>query len=600
MTETSSPLALINRLELPSPELSTLSFCNSSRAAAVNEWSKKLPVTQISASAALLYQAVREIVKLDTTPLNHFEILENIRPYVQQNIQSLSQQFLGQPLILPVSAMKTAIIAQALQRHMSISYCLVVKELLQSRPRGNFKNAEKQALGLALHRAVTGLGLQFMRSAQIYTQTPPNMWLELNTLYRVAEQLDTLKAPFQDPLLQHCPANTLEHAFMRIALLYCAHPNQLTQQEVKTVYELLDNWSRLANLLPSNKQLTTNDDNLFIIDLDCNAPPQHQADNKDSCAQHRKLNFSSLIKTIEKQREHSGDIAEIIEIPASTPDHLIDHLLKCWSQKTSRTSPRRPNRSRLEIAVGLSSIHFNLLGQVSFQHFIRNTEKMEKFASLNVADSSGDPWDNAFDSEGLGRSNFELGLNLDMNNPNSLKGNNSTTANPYPTYTVQVVDSSSDGYRLDWRGEIPAQVKAGELISLHQSGQDYRIGVIRWAKQHKEGAQIGVEIIAHSVKPCAAQQLMKVGDNNVYMHALLASASSHRDDFNRIITAIHPFKEKQKVNVKEDDQTYSAQLSQLELSTSCINLFSFRPQESAASASAKMTEKPSGDFQSDW
>ncbi len=576
--------SLITALELPDTNLNSLSFCKSSRVAALTSWVESLPVTQMNRTGTILYKAVPEIPRLNTSAGNRLEILEALRPCVQQTIQGLTKHFLEQPLLHSEAAMKTAIVAQALQRHLSVGYYQVVREITRARPGGNFKGAEKKTLATAVHRALSGLGLQFLRSSQIYTQPTARLWLEINTLYRIAESFELLKFPCLDPLLKTRSANSIEQAYFRITLLACARPNQLTPKEVRIVYDLTESWSTLVQLAPLSD--ATRD--LYGIDLGANSEPRYASELPEPrTPECRQLVLSHLLDTIAKQLDSDAEGQAIIELPASLPAHLLQHLLTTWGTKLERLNPRNQRQAELEVAIGLTNIHFHLAQQKSFSEFIRGAENSRYNFSLSDENGAGDPWDNAFDSEGLGRSHVELNLSLDMDAKAKDDANDQPGAAQSTIYPVQMLDFSSDGYRLDWRGEAPSQLKAGEIISVREPGsRDYRLGVIRWAKQHKHGTQLGILVLAHKIKAAAAQQLQKVGEDNVYMRAMLATESRHSDEYTRLITAAHPFRARNKVRIRDGNQTRSALLSELQFSSASVCIFDYRLQQTASDAVA--------------
>ncbi|MEL7400191.1 MAG: hypothetical protein AAFN68_06415, partial [Pseudomonadota bacterium] len=243
MTPDPTIQTLLQRFKLPARDRRTLTFCQDHRPAAVAEWASQLPATRISNTSVLLYKALPEVVRISTSPSHRLAMLESLRPYAQRCIQGLANNFLNQPLILPEGAMKTAVIAQALQKHMSNGYTVVVAELLQKGQEHKLSAQEDDELSLALHRAVTGLGLQYLRGSQLYTPSSPQLWQELNALYLVAEHKGFLGAAHKDQLLKTYQANTIEQSYIRTAMLACAGPNQMRQTDLLSLWDALESWA---------------------------------------------------------------------------------------------------------------------------------------------------------------------------------------------------------------------------------------------------------------------------------------------------------------------------------------------------------------------
>ncbi|MAZ88799.1 MAG: hypothetical protein CL693_14260 [Cellvibrionaceae bacterium] len=606
---TDSPLLeQINKLRLPPQEQTSLSFCDSNRASRVAAWAAQLPATQISHTSVLLYQALPEVARLDSAPGNRLEILEHLRPYVQQCIQGLAQSFLNQPLIMPPEAMKTAVIAQALQKHMSNGYSQTIADLLHKRPNGDLKPEEQQMMVHALHRAITGMGLQYYRNAQIYTQVSSQLWLELNTLYLIAEQLQLLQKSWTDPLLNKQTACTIEQCFQRVLLLACCRPNQLRQQEVSSVYDALESWSQFTSLTSCSESQR----NLFTLNLDSSFPPSYKSQWKEKTLppQLRELNFSPLLDSLDKQIEQGGADQNIIDIPASINQRLLSHLTISWGSEHQREQPRRISNGILEVAVGLTNVHFHLAQQLPFEQFMRQFGNQKRGLSSHfTADEmpgSEDPWADAFDAEKGHAPLTSFGASTLGQQTN--KGPTAKNEK-YPTHQVQMCDASPGGYCLDWRQKIPSQAKAGELIALREPRRhQWSLGVIRWVKQHKGTSQLGIQLIAQQARAVAAQQLQKTGADNVFMRAFLSDKAGGDLDRQALLTAAVPFQVQNKVNLNDAGNTSLAQLTHLEYSTSSLCLFRYRHLEDTKSATTPPVdalnspppELPKDEFSSDW
>ena len=607
---TDSPLLeLIEKLRLPPQEQTSLSFCDSNRASRVAAWASQLPATRITHTSVLLYQALPEVARLDTSPANRLEMLEHLRPYVQQCIQGLAQSFLDQPLILPADAMKTAVIAQALQKHMSNGYCQTIADLIHKRPSGEFKAEEQQLLIKALHRAITGLGLQYLRNAQIYTQVSSQLWLELNTLYRVAEHLQLLKKSCSDALLKQHRACSIEQSFQRALLLACSRPNQLRQQEVNYVYDALEDWSRVTSL----QSLNTDSKNLFCLDLDSSFPPSYKSQWQEEAQrpQHlRELDISPLLDLLKKFQQHGATDHDAISVPSTIGPRLLEHLSDCWGAERNRQQPRRISQAVVEVALGLTNVHFHLALQMTFEQFLREYGGGRQgidthFTSSNLS-GTDDPWAEAFDAEKGHAPPGTFGGAL-VGEERSRKP--TVKNDKYPTHQIQMCDASPGGFCLDWRHNVPTQAKAGELIAVREPRRlQWNLGVIRWVKQHKGTSQLGIQLIALQAKPVAAQQLQKTGDDNVFMRAFVSDRAGITLDGEAIITATVPFREQNKVKLNDQGQIATIQLSQLEYSSSSVNLFSYRQLESGADNSATSAGSgnntapppPEDEFSSDW
>lgn len=607
MNTASSLLELLTKLRLPRLEQNSLSFCDSSKASRVAAWAAQLPATQITHTSVLLYQALPEVTRLDTSPGNRLEMLEHLRPYVQQCIQGLAQSFLHQPLTMPNEAMKMAVIAQALQKHMSNGYCQVVAGIVHKRKDAELKTDESAQVTLSLHRAITGLGLQYLRNAQIYTQITSQLWLELNTLYLIAEQLQLLKKSVPDPLLKTQRSSAIEQSYQRVLLLACSRPNQLRQQEVNSVYDALEQWSKLTSLSP----IQDDSKNLFSLDLNAAFPPSYKSQWEENGDQSqsfmRELNFDDLLDNLHKHHSQADGGQGAIEIPSYINARLLNHLVSSWGCEHHREQPRRVANGVLEVTLGLTNVHFHLAHQLSFEKYMQEFARQKSgidshFGSSNLTGTE-DPWADAFDAE---KGHAEPGSLAVRNLPSQ----GPTVKNEkHPTYQVQMSDCSPRGFCLDWRQNVPVQAKAGELIAIREPRRhQWNLGVIRWVKQHKATSQLGIQLIAQQARAIAAQQLQKTGDDNVFMRAFISERAGEQLDQQAIVTATVPFQSQNKVNINDSGSPALIQLTDNRYATSSINLFSYRvlesntstPEEAPVNATSDLHSPPEDEFSSDW
>ncbi len=566
-----------------------LQFCNSTKAEVVSVWAENLPAIRIAQTSALLYQALPEINKLQTSADNRLAMLESLRPYVQQCIQGLTKSFLNKPLILPEGAMKTAVVALALQKHLNYGYILAaIPKLLKPEKSRNANN--NQQLALCLHRAITGLGLQLLRSYQLYTQAPAHLWLECHTLYLLAETTQLLKYKVSDQPHEEHPQTSIEQAYMQVLLLSCANANQLTQVDIEILYRALEDWSKLAHLTPATNHL-------FSVNLRSNIPPNYtkRFTNNDDDADIRGLNTSQLIYEVEQLR-NTGQSSQISRLPLMNT-HLLNHIIRVWGRTHERGNQRQPAQGNLDTLVGLSAIHYYLCNQQSFDTFVygqHQTRRAPEYRATTLS-SEDDPWAKTIDAEAISQA---WARKKQAEQPEPVD-----TISPYTIYQVERLDVSPGGYCLQWRNEIPSQVKAGELLALREpGGRCWSIAVVRWTKQHKGTSQIGVQLLAPQAEPYAAQVMSKTGANGEFMRALLLPELTKIKQPATLLTSGLPFNAQQKVNLRRDGNTSAAFLTECVFSTSAISQFNFRKLDTVTTT-ARPLDGPlslSDDFSTSW
>lgn len=544
-----SPGQILSGFKLTPPSLETLSFCASTRSSAVKVWAESVPATRISHTSVLLYKALPEICGLKTSAENRLEMLEALRPYVQQCIQGLAKDFLNQPLILPDGPMKTAVVAQAMQKHMTVGYCIVVQQMAEKAKKGKTSDGK---LELALHRAICGYSLMLMRGYQLYTTIPDDLWLELHNLYRIAEFWEITDIPVLDPLNKSVPNSTLFHSYVRSLLLACARPNQLRQVEVLICYNAIEDWAYLAKLSAVDDQ---NADNLYLVNLNADSPPAHKARFQGSPQDDiRELNISQMILSLQKQKENKDAEQAILPIADNLTPALLKHLIEAWSITHKRSFERSTSQDNIEVCVGISNIHFHTSNGVEFDDFLG----IETFEEIEIGGT--DPW----------ASSFGLTQEDDEDEDDS----------EHPIFSVRVSDTSPGGYCLEWRDQIPAQVKAGEVLGLREKGRHrWGLGVIRWVQQELRSTRLGVQLLAPKTVPYGASIELPSGEQGDYLKVLMLPELKVANQAATLLTAFAPFQEYTRLILNAHGDRFETQLTRRLFSTGSISQFTFRELE---------------------
>ncbi len=612
MTSAPAIQTLLDRLHTPPQDLAQLSFCKSSRESGVKAWLDALPLTQINFASMQFYRALPEIVRLQTQAETRLAMLELLRLPVLHSVQGLSQHFLNQPLILPETARKTATLAQALQKHLTNGYLISVRELCSQPPPHGEPLRKHQAL--AISRAMTGLGLLLVRGYQLYTPIASQVWTELHTLYLLAEQLDLLDSPVDDPLPHHRGIKTIEQAYIRLLLLACARPNQMRQDEVLISYQALEHLSALGKLSAYNPMRK---DNLFAVMLDSGQPPAYKSRlNLPGSHLVRELSTHAIAARLQElgKVENNAETPRLAAEQQLTPA-LCGHLIQAWNILAQRSFDRRPANGHLQVTVGLSNIHYHIAGRVPFTVFLnqmpgykQGEEKTGLFRKHGIQlkaqapNLDDDPWGNAHDVGGNPLAGADLPtLNIERSirqqEQQEYKGQ-------HPLHQVPLIDASPGGYCLEWQGEIPSQVKVGELLGIQEEGrQKWAIGVVRWVQQTQGATQMGIQVLSPQATPVGIALIHKTGGFSDYLRALQLPSLKAINQPASLITNAVSFREYNKVRLfygqspQHDGEVHqvSAQLTQRLFSTGSFSQFAFREL-----ASTTPTDKGSDDFDAVW
>lgn len=563
---------LVNRLLIPDQDLPRLSFCPSVKASSVFDWIHALPLTQAEQVSAIFYSALPELSRVKANWELRLSIAETVRTPLHHCMEGLSKRYLNQPLIMPEAAIKTATVAQALQKHLLNTYLVVIRDICV-----NTKDKEHH-LAMTIYRALTCVSYLLLRSYQLYLPPPDYLWKTAHSLFLIAEQSDVLEEPCVDPLLSPSHQNPLQ-AYIRILLLAGSRPNQLRQEEIQQVFSLLEQDSYRVKLLPLT---SAESDNSLITLAQSDMPPMFVSKAKQSgipLSNAYELDVTAIInhlKEISQTTEEGGD-------QKITPS-VIQHLQTAWKQQTQRGFARQVTRLNIDVIIGITNIHFYLAGELPFQVFLQQENslagKADAFVKRGIQlkqNQETDPWSDPFDIKG------DTGTKATTSVEHRIRQQAiDQYQGQHQIFSVPLIDKSAGGYGLEWQGDIPIQVKTGELLALKETNRpNWILGVIRWAHQIKGATQLGIQILSPKATPVGIALIHRSGGYTEYLRGLQLPELRAINQPTSLITNAVTFHESSKVKLFMPDQTGQASVSNIQLtkrifSTGVFNQFGYR------------------------
>lgn len=558
-------------LSIPEQTLVSLSFADPTPAG-FKAWVDNLPLANVGEISRQLYQAIIELNKLSIAPVLRSQLLEVMRPPIEYVCKELSKHFLNQSVVLPEKQQKIANLAQAIQIHLASGYKIV---LLESASNLNNEKQRKHFVQAA-HRLFSEYGQVILRSCQLYTATPKNIWLEMHRVYVFAESLDLLKYKVEDSQNKYQTETRLDQAYKRNLLLNCARPNQLRQSDIQVAFDVFELWSDFVDIAADLV-----DSSVFIVNMEQDSTPRYKSLMNNSSPHHYGFDTTDLVERIHEylnalddstpgneQRFHS----DALSIPKNVSDILLNHLNQAFGVLTKRSFKRITNEGALNLCVGLSASHYFSSGRIPFHTQMLQSNSNGKESDSNIFLTQAirkDAWSEAYDAGGR-QASTPSDAPISFSQPGS-----KDDGDAYPNYEVPLINTSPGGYCLQWQGEIPSNIQAGEILSIRENAkQPWRIAVIRWIRHIKQsGTQIGIELLAPNAKPCGVQLHHKTGDPSEYLRGLLLPEISAIGQAATLITPRLPFQSGHKVSIKFGDTEGKCQLEKRVSATGSFSQF---------------------------
>ena len=593
------------RLRLPEQDLKTLSL-GSEQPKKLEAWLEQLPLMNMGETSRQLYQYIQELNRLRLAPRARFELLEILRPVIQNLCRGLSKHYLNQALVLPEKARRVASLAQSLQGHMATGYKLVVARGLPSLGDKDMK----PVVVTSLHRAITALGETLLRCYQLYFPTPRNLWLELHQLYLLAEMNGLAHIEVPDPEFRLLETSTVTDAYGRALLLATCKPNQLRQQELSLVYEATEEWSGFIDLKAAGDS-----DDLFVFDLGVDRPPTYRTHASAADETSRYIESGGLVDRL--ARLLAGEKLSDFHQPRGMTDPLLTHLQRAWGALAERSFRRVEQRIALDICMGLGAVHYFISGGEDFARLLGDSRSAlldddNPFLSRRRAGGKSgvpdaDPWSQAYDGGGFRMLHESSSVeDIDLSRITSAiqeqrKGESRVRFEQYCCHTVNV---SPGGYCLAWEGDdTPAQLRTGELLGVREEeGRDWSLGVIRWVKQLSgREARFGVELLAPRAIPAGGRVVRKTGEQAEFQRVLLLPELHAIGQPATLLVPAVGFQTGSRVELVQGGKSQRIQLRRRINSTASFGQFEFRLLGAQPEAPAQsLDESGTDDFNSIW
>ena len=446
MTQSNLAQQALAKLNLPAQDIDFLTFCSGSKANKVAAWAEQLKVAQTLNTCAQLYQAIPQVLRLETGILERKTMLDHLMQVAYPCVEQLGKEFLNQPLALPDKAQKAAVIGQSILNNLSQGYLLFLRAL------SGEKRLKPAALDAAQEAIVNGLhclALMQLRSQQLYSQAAPIIWRQAYCYVLVAERLELLHKAYSPKVNSLAPGSAWQ-GFVRMVAMANANSNQLTQVDMGHTFKVLPRWAEFiqASDTPSN----------FWLDLTSDKPAQkysRQPPSELDTLLH--LDFQPLIQQLQETLQQGLGARKSHLVPTEITSTTLSHLIAAWHQDASRSNDRLDSQHNAELIVGFSQCH-------------------KQLSSLTL-----DP--DTVDQEEL---------------------------NTIATLQVTTQNVSKGGYCFQWDGQQAARIDAGDLVLVREHARrGWSLGVIRWIRKLKSCSRFGIQLLSHkpaAVTACCAYE----------------------------------------------------------------------------------------------
>ena len=555
------------QIAFPDTTSTGLSVCDATPAA-LADWVAHLPMANTSEAAMQLLKVATDIARIQAVPELRFNFLEAVRPPAHYICARLDRTAAG----ASAAGEGHAQLAQSLQNELILGYKAVLRDLLAG---AELTDTLRDLLGHAIHRATADLSCALLRTYEFYTDAPPQAWYELNQIYRLADELGIATSSYADEQSRGGGVLTITDAYLRIALLAAAKPNQLRQKDLSAVFNALDQWTpRIRIGAPA-------DDTLFVVDLNADAPPSYRELGSHGGDALRGISTDVLVYELEAYlAEMASDVPVpdyVSPRPAAPPGPCVGHDEEALVPALAFVR----HAEGLHRDANAALLHLR-------RRRVRRTARLHRSAaatrdqSLHRRTEHPTPPPSRTTSGTTGSAR-RIPVNPNISDPGRIllstrrARSQSAIAANYPCYDTEIIDTSPSGYCARWPSPMPIQLQTGELLAIRER-DDARwcVAVSRWIRHSDQETLMGIELLAPRAIPVAVRMLQKRGNSTDYNRAVLLPALDAIGQPAMLITPRLPYNESQKVQLRRHTIQATGQLMRRVLMTESFTQFTFR------------------------
>ncbi|MDY6455831.1 GTPase [Acinetobacter faecalis] len=508
--------------------LEQLSFCQNS-VTSIQQWSGQLEIHHLGDSARALFNAIVEISELNCKETLRFDLIQAIHPIIDNILNSLEKHSFNQSLISDSRNTQIIELALSLRIHLSKIYIDIAqrsKQQLQDQSFSFFSFKSKKNLETAqtaaTYYALQQLSLLFYHQQMLYNSALTGQWLITHSLLANAMKNNFNLTNINQILGTKHQIKNINQAYAQIVLLDIFNTHQIRPAEIQGLFLCSYEWARLVQVLPKESTLSR-----YVVDSTKDHAPIFNTVQETNCNTNIYISTQALLEYLNENQGRNNEKFSANEKLFLTPA-LHFHIHNILTNTAERRYERYEYNARIKICFGLSAAHFYLSKAKNFNETLALGSNYQIKGASNFLDPNHHTIPiNETPSKNIDRESKKI-------------------------YQVDVLDISVTGYRIQWNGITPKNLKTGEFILVQENSRSpWRGGVIRWIKQSSEQSlELGLEILAQDIAPCACY--LQVDRNTGHYHPALIMQNTQLDEISTtlILPGIGLLKDKQSIQLR--------------------------------------------------
>ncbi|RKG35698.1 GTPase [Acinetobacter guerrae] len=531
-----------------------LSF-SESNVKAVSDWVSSLSIMQLGDTSRALFSALIELSELNCSETLRFDLLQTMHPVLENVLASFEKHFFNQGLINTARNEHIIELAILLRKHFAGIYIDIVRRSTEQLEQNKFsvfalhkKKNLQTARTLAIFYGLRQLTELLYQEHMLYSEPMAGQWLIAHYLYKIAMKAHVHLTNINQVQGTQNQLSNITQAYAQLILLDILNTNQIRQAEIQALYQCSFDWAKKIQIYPKETTLSK-----YVIDTEKDHPPVYNKHQNSGFTPSIYIVIQDLLEHITATLHRNADYLSQTEKIYLSPA-LKFHVQNILGTIAERQHERYEYSAQLHICFGLLTAHFYL-------------SKAKNFNETLQLDSHYGFQNSSRMASGLTQQESSASV------PNNQRLNREAKL----IYQTEVLDISVNGYRIKWTEEAPKNLRTGEFILVKENTHSqWRGGVIRWIKQSAEKSlEIGLEILAQDIFPCAVRVQADRHSNNYYPALLMQSQNLDQVKTTLILPGSQIFREQQGIHLRLEKQEFKVYLLKAQLITQSFVQFDY-------------------------
>lgn len=575
------------------------------RPSALAAWIAAQSTTDIKSSATLVFKILQAYNRCHMPAAVRLKAMLTLQPMIDKILVRLRSHYQNEALPLRKGTRARADMAARFLDETAFAYKTVVADSVID------TESNEMSIDLfiaALRLTIDHLGEQLLECYAQFAPPTPGLWGEIHRTYQLAERNGLhVRVLAQNEDVDN-PFATVQHGYLRLALLALTTPNHLMAGQARQIYDYLETWTVGCRML--SKKVTVAEVGDIVIDLSGERPPAVAT----GYARFRPLDgrFLDISALQEKLDEISASVDEQQQAKQGVPltiaerlrRDLLTRLRRAWQGRAERANQREDDMSsHVQLCLGLEVSHHFISGAVDFmpeQSEIHYHRPQETSSGLELVPTN-DAWQlggaTSIDSAGQDTTRLSrFGEKVDVwdavhETEIHARSKREAAMAHFRVEPWLCINQSAGGLALRRLPEAESHTRVGAVVAFRDSeaADNWHVGALVWLRDDPDSDfDIGIKTLSHQGTPVAVRAIGGAGTGGEYFRSLLVKTPQQDGETSALLVPASIYDVGTQLVLNQQTALEYVRLTRMVDTSSSFSMFEFKHIEVPPAEQAKI------------